>query len=257
MYIEKLSDEVTLALIIYIYREVFRNVTQAPISYIYREVFRNVTQALIIHIYREVFRNVTQALIIHIYREVFSNVKQALMASVLASQYPELSKHILSFPSYTSWLLRVFASVLNLCRPMQLWSPAGVFYKVSTPSGARSPFTLLVHSLAALDSFIGFHSVPSIATLRDFIGLQPLVTDSAAIPSDPNWDQSLVEGSYFHLKLSIVAMALLWDLPDELFVMIVGALVARRINHFDPIAIKDLQSLRLVCQKVGQVGSPL
>ena len=50
-------------------------------------------------------------------------------------------------------------------------------------------------------------------------------------------------------------MALLRELPNELFVMIVRFLVARRIEHFDPVAIKDLQSLRLVAQKVRQLGS--
>lgn len=39
-------------------------------------------------------------------------------------------------------------------------------------------------------------------------------------------------------------MALLVELPNELFVMIVKCLVARRIDHFDQVAIKDLPSLR-------------
>lgn len=52
-------------------------------------------------------------------------------------------------------------------------------------------------------------------------------------------------------------MALFRDLPNELLVMIIRLLIARRIDHFDPVATKELQSLRLASQRVSQVGSHL
>ena len=52
-------------------------------------------------------------------------------------------------------------------------------------------------------------------------------------------------------------MALFQDLPNELFIMIVNLLIARKIDYFDPVATKDLQSLRLVSQTVSRVGFPL
>ena len=56
-------------------------------------------------------------------------------------------------------------------------------------------------------------------------------------------------------NLRIVTMALLRDLPNELCVMIARFLVGRRIDHFDSLATKDLQSLRLVSQMVSRVDS--
>lgn len=50
-------------------------------------------------------------------------------------------------------------------------------------------------------------------------------------------------------------MALLRDLPNEVLVMIARLMVGRRIDHFDPVATRDLQSLRLVSQSVCYVPS--
>ena len=52
-------------------------------------------------------------------------------------------------------------------------------------------------------------------------------------------------------------MALLRALPNELFVRIARSLIGRRIDHFDPVAIKDLQSFRLVSQRVSHVTTRL
>ena len=52
-------------------------------------------------------------------------------------------------------------------------------------------------------------------------------------------------------------MAFLRDLPSELLIVIIKFLVARRTDHFDPAAIKDLHSMRLVTQWVSQVGPHL
>ncbi len=50
-------------------------------------------------------------------------------------------------------------------------------------------------------------------------------------------------------------MAMSRELPFELCAMIVRFLVARRIDHFDPVVAKDLQSLRLASPMVSQTGS--
>ena len=41
------------------------------------------------------------------------------------------------------------------------------------------------------------------------------------------------------------------SLPNELLAPIVGHLRDRRIDFFDPVATKDLQSVRLVCRRVS------
>lgn len=50
-------------------------------------------------------------------------------------------------------------------------------------------------------------------------------------------------------------MADLRDLPNEVLVMITRSMVGRRIDHFDPVATRDLQSLRLVSPRVCHVTS--
>lgn len=46
-------------------------------------------------------------------------------------------------------------------------------------------------------------------------------------------------------------MANLLDLPNELLTPIVGHLRKKKIDHFDSVATKDLQTMRLVCPKVN------
>lgn len=45
-------------------------------------------------------------------------------------------------------------------------------------------------------------------------------------------------------------MANISVLANELLTSIIGSLRDRKIDHFDPVATKDLQTIRLVCSKV-------
>lgn len=45
-------------------------------------------------------------------------------------------------------------------------------------------------------------------------------------------------------------MANICVLPNELLTPIIGHLRERKIDHFDSVATKDLQTMRLVCSKV-------
>lgn len=42
-------------------------------------------------------------------------------------------------------------------------------------------------------------------------------------------------------------------LPNELLILIVDHLRDEKIHFFDPVATKDLQSVRLICRRVGSL----
>ena len=101
------------------------------------------------------------------------------------------------------------------------------------------------------------------STLQSIFNSPHLTSSLRTLPHPPSLlfrIQYLSLSRYRALHASLTAnitMASFKDLPNELLDQIPKHLCAGKIDHFDPVATRDLQNLRLISRLVSSPGSSL